>query len=122
MNSNIEMSHILRSDMKKSLPLIDRGEGIYLYDTAGKRYLDGSSGPVTCNIGHSGEEIAHALASQAKNVFYLYRKHFTSDSIEKLADLITEMAPEGLTRVFFVSSGSEASEMALKIARQYWLA
>jgi adenosylmethionine-8-amino-7-oxononanoate aminotransferase len=120
-NSDVETSHILHADILKTLPTIERGEGIYLYDTSGKRYLDGSSGPVACNIGHGVKEIAEALGAQAERVCYVYRKHFTSEAIEKLADLIVEMTPGTLKKVFFLSSGSEASEMAAKIARQYYL-
>ena len=114
-------THILRPNLGKTLPTIERGEGVYLFDTTGKRYLDGSSGPVVCNIGHGVKEIAKALADQAGKVAYVFRSQFTSDPIEKLADLIAEMAPGGLNRVFFVNSGSEATEMAVKIARQYYL-
>ena len=116
-----ETSHAFYSNLRENLPTIDRGEGVYLYDTNGKRYLDGSSGPVACNIGHGVKEIAEALAAQAEKVSYAFRSQFTSEPIEKLADLIAEMAPGDLNRVFFLSSGSEASEMAAKIAQQYYL-
>jgi adenosylmethionine-8-amino-7-oxononanoate aminotransferase len=67
------------------------------------------------------KEIGEAYAAQAEKVGYVFRSHFTSHAIERLADLIAEMAPGDLTRVFFLSSGSEATEMATKIARQYYL-
>jgi len=121
MKGNVDTGHGFHSDMHGTLPTIDRGEGVYLYDTNGKRYLDGSSGPVACNIGHGVKEIAEALAAQAEKVSYVFRSQFTNEPIEELADLIAEMAPGDLNRVFFLSSGSEASEMAAKIARQYYL-
>jgi adenosylmethionine-8-amino-7-oxononanoate aminotransferase len=76
---------------------------------------------VVCNIGHGVKEIGEAYAAQAKKVAYVFRSHFTSEPVEKLASLIAKMAPEGLDRVFFVSSGSEGTEMAAKIAHQYYL-
>jgi len=121
MKRTAESSHVFQSNMRVTLPVVERGEGVYLYDTNGKRYLDGSSGPVACNIGHGVKEIAEAMAAQAEKVSYAFRSQFTSEPMEKLADLIAEMAPGDLKRVFFVSSGSEASEMAAKIARQYHL-
>ena len=121
MQKNIEHSHFLHYNLKSIAPTVERGEGIYLYDTSGKRYIDGSSGPVVCNIGHGVKEIGEAYAAQAKKVAYVFRSHFTSEPAEKLATLIAKMAPEGLDRVFFVSSGSEGTEMAAKIAHQYYL-
>jgi adenosylmethionine-8-amino-7-oxononanoate aminotransferase len=121
MIGSIDTSHVLHADMKKTIPTVKRGEGIYLYDVHGKRYLDGSSGPVACNLGHGIKEIAEVLASQAEEVAFVYRTQFTNEPIEKFAGLLAEMAPGDLNRVFFVNSGSEATEMAIKIARQYYL-
>ncbi len=121
MQKNIEHSHFLHYNLKSIAPTVERGEGIYLYDISGKRYIDGSSGPVVCNIGHGVKEIGEAYATQAKKIAYVFRSHFTSEPAEKLAMLIAKMAPEGLDRVFFVSSGSEGTEMAAKIAHQYYL-
>lgn len=119
-NENKE-SHFLHYNMKSIAPTVDRGEGIYLYDTNGKRYIDGSSGPLVCNIGHGVKEIGEAYAAQSEKVAYVFRSHFTSEPVEKLATLIAKMAPAGLEKVFFVSSGSEGTEMAAKIAHQYYL-
>ena len=121
MGKDIEHSHFLHYNLKSIAPTVERGEGIYLYDTSGKRYIDGSSGPVVCNLGHGVKEIGEAFAAQSDKVAYVFRSHFTSEPVEKLAALIAEMAPEGLNRVFFVSSGSEGTEMAAKIAHQYYL-
>ena len=114
-------SHFLHYNLKSMAPTIERGEGIYLFDTTGKRYIDGSSGPVVCNIGHGVKEVGEAYAAQAEKVAYVFRSHFTSGPVEDLATHIAKMAPEGLERVFFVSSGSEGTEMAAKIAHQYYL-
>jgi adenosylmethionine-8-amino-7-oxononanoate aminotransferase len=122
MGRTVETSQLVHADLRQSLPTVERGEGIYLYDTDGKRYLDGCSGPVACNIGHGAKEIAQAMAAQAERVAYVFRGQFTNEPTERLADLIAEMAPGDLSRTFLLSSGSEASEMAAKLARQYYLA
>lgn len=121
MKKEIEHSHFLHYNLKSIAPTVERGEGIYLYDKSGNRYIDGTSGPVVCNLGHGVKEIGEAFAAQSEKVAYVFRSHFTSEPVEKLATLIAEMAPADLNRVFFVSSGSEASEMAAKIAHQYYL-
>lgn len=121
MEKNIEDSHFMRYNLRSIAPTVKKGKGIYLYDSSGKRYIDGSSGPVVCNIGHGVKEIGEAYAAQAEKVAYVFRSHFTSEPAEKLAALIAEMAPKDLDRVFFVSSGSEGTEMAAKIAHQYYL-
>lgn len=100
--------------------MIDHGKGVYLYDTEGKKYLDGSSGAVTANIGHGVSEIIEAMQEQAKKVSFVYRSQFTSESAEKLAKKVAEMTPGDLNWCFFVNSGSEAVETAMKMAIQYW--
>jgi adenosylmethionine-8-amino-7-oxononanoate aminotransferase len=121
MEKNIEHSHFLPYNLRSIAPTVQKGNGIYLYDSSGRRYIDGSSGPVVCNIGHGVKEIGEAYAAQAEKVAYVFRSHFTNEPVEKLAAMIAEMAPKDLGRVFFVSSGSEGTEMAAKIARQYYL-
>ncbi len=121
MEKTVETSNVFHNDMRRTIPTIDRGEGVYLYDRSGKRYLDGSSGPLACNIGHGVREIAEALMEQTEKVSFVFHTQFTNEPIEKFADLISDMAPGDLNRVLFVSSGSEASEMAGKIAHQYHL-
>ena len=100
--------------------VIDHGKGVYLYDMEGKKYLDGSSGAVTANIGHGVPEIIEAMQEQAKKVSFVYRSQFTSESAEKLAKKIAKMTPGDLNWCFFVNSGSEATETAMKMAIQYW--
>lgn len=103
-------------------PLIDKGEGIYLWDTSGKRYIDASSGPIAVNLGHGNTRIMEAAIRQMEKVSYASRFFFENEPNTKLADLITEHAGPGLERAFFVSGGSEANESALKLARQYAVA
>jgi adenosylmethionine-8-amino-7-oxononanoate aminotransferase len=106
--------------LNANYPVIDYGKGVYLYDLDGKKYLDASSGAVTANIGHGVEEIIEAMNEQAKRVSFVYRSQFTSEAAEKLAAKISEMTNGDLNWSFFVNSGSEATETAMKIAIQYW--
>ena len=100
---------------------LDRAEGIYMWDKAGKRYLDGSSGAMVCNIGHSNPNVLAAMRAQMEKSTFGYRLHFETEPAEMLAEKVASLAPEGLNRVFFVSGGSEAVESAIKLARQYAL-
>jgi adenosylmethionine-8-amino-7-oxononanoate aminotransferase len=100
-------------------PTVARAEGIYLWDTEGKRYIDASSGPVVSNIGHGNERVVRAMTEQARKVAYASRVVFENGPNIELADLVTSLAGPGLERAFFVSGGSEATEAAIKLARQY---
>jgi adenosylmethionine-8-amino-7-oxononanoate aminotransferase len=103
-------------------PLLDRAEGIYMWDSAGKRYLDGSSGAMVSNIGHSNPAVLEAMRRQMEKSTFGYRLHFENEPAEEFARQIAERMPSGLDRVFFVSGGSEAVESCLKLARQYAVA
>ena len=100
-------------------PAIARGEGIYLWDVDGRRYLDASSGPVVSNLGHGNRRVLEAMRAQADKVTFAYPGLFESDANVVLADLVCRLAGPGLDRAFFVSGGSEATEAAIKLARQY---
>lgn len=102
-------------------PELDRAEGIYMWDTTGKRYTDGSSGAMVSNIGHSNPNVLAAMQKQMERGTFGYRLHFQTEASEKLAARAAALAPEGLNKVFFVSGGSEATESAMKLARQYAL-
>ena len=103
-------------------PVLDRAEGIYMWDKSGKRYIDGSSGAMVSNIGHSNPNVLAAMRRQMENSTFGYRLHFETEASEQLADKLAELSPDGLERVFFVSGGSEAVESTLKLSRQYALA
>ncbi len=103
-------------------PMVERGEGIYLWDQDGKRYIDGSSGPQTANIGHGNARVREAMVLQAEKVSYAFRSHFLNEPAELLAHEIADMTPDGLDQVFFGSGGSEVVEACVKLARQYALA
>ena len=100
-------------------PRVARAEGIYLWDTSGKRYIDASSGPMVSNIGHSNPHVLAAMKKQMDSATFAYRLHFENDAAESLAATTASLMPEGLDRIFFVSGGSECVESCLKLARQY---
>lgn len=102
-------------------PVIDRGEGIHLWDRAGRRYLDGASGALVANLGHGRREIAEAMAAQAARVAFAHTTRFTSDAQEEMAARLARLLPYGLCHTYPVSGGSEAVETAIKLARQYHL-
>ncbi len=104
------------------LPRVDRGEGIYFWDTDGNRYIDVSSGPVANNLGSGNARVLDAMRKQAERAAFAFPGQFESEANEKLADLLTSLAGPGLDRAFFVSGGSEAVESAVKLARQYAIA
>ena len=103
-------------------PTLDRAEGVYMWDKSGKRYLDGSSGAMVSNIGHSNPNVLEAMRRQMEKSTFGYRLHFETEASEALADRLAGLAPDGLERAFFVSGGSEAVESTLKLARQYAIA
>ncbi|MFN2399966.1 MAG: aspartate aminotransferase family protein [Gemmatimonadaceae bacterium] len=107
-------------------PRIVRGEGCFLYDDTGKRYLDACGGAFVANIGHGVAAIGDAMAAQARSIAYVSGAAFTHDPVEELAAELAALAPGGnggnLDKVYFLTSGSEATEAALKLARQYWVA
>jgi adenosylmethionine-8-amino-7-oxononanoate aminotransferase len=108
----------------KAYPHAVRGEGCFVFTSEGRRYLDASGGAAVVTIGHGVEEVARAMAEQASRVAFVHSSQFHTSAAEKLAQRILELAPEGMReggRVFFTSGGSEATETAIKLARQYWL-
>lgn len=113
-------SYLIKPILNEIYPCIDYGEGIYLIDKNGKRYIDGASGAVTANIGHGVREILEAMSTQAEKVSFVYRSQFTSEVAEELAYKISMACSGDLNWSFFVNSGSEATETAMKIAIQHF--
>jgi len=103
-----------------SFPLVTHGRGMYLFDENGKRYLDASGGAAVVNIGHGVRELGEALGSQAEKVGYLNGMQFSHPPVESLSKKISDFLPFAEGRVHFLSSGSEAIEASIKLARQYW--
>jgi adenosylmethionine-8-amino-7-oxononanoate aminotransferase len=117
----MKRSLLIKPMMNDYYPTATHGDGIYLYDDTGKKYIDGSSGAVTASIGHRVPEIIEAMHEQAKKVSFVYRSQFTSEPAETLAQKLNQLvnADEDYWS-FFVNSGSEATETAMKIAIQHW--
>ncbi|MEW5424631.1 aspartate aminotransferase family protein [Amorphus sp. 3PC139-8] len=103
-------------------PLISHAKGLYMWDVDGNRYVDATSGPVVSNIGHGNEAVLKAMTDQASRVCFASRALFRNQANIDLADTVAALAGEGFERVFIVSGGSEATEAALKLARQYTVA
>ena len=115
-------SHVFgRSARGGPPPTVAHGEGCYLIDTTGKRYLDGSGGAAVSCLGHSDASVKAAMQQQTDSVAYAHTGFFTSEPAEALADKLCQLAPKGIGRVYLLSGGSEAVEAALKLSRQYFL-
>ena len=113
-------SHLIFRDFKRRYPEIVRGEGVYLYDQSGKKYLDGTSGSAAvCNLGHGVADISRAVAAELDRYAYCPCHCFANRPSVELAALLAEIAPGRLNRAWTVSDGSEATEAAVKLARQY---
>lgn len=114
-------SHVFYRKLRHAYPIIARGEGCYLYDTEGRSYLDASGGAFVVNIGHGVAAIGDAMARQAAQLGYVSGAAFTHEPVEALAAALAARAPGDLELVYFLTSGSDAVEAALKLARQYWV-
>ncbi|MGZ7021650.1 MAG: aminotransferase class III-fold pyridoxal phosphate-dependent enzyme, partial [Ilumatobacteraceae bacterium] len=112
--------HFARHGAGITPPIITRGEGVRIWDSHGKSYLDGLSGLFVVQVGHGRAELAEAAARQAKQLeFFPLWSYATPPAIE-LAERLVAISPPGLTRVFYSDSGSTAVEIALKMAFQWW--
>ncbi len=116
------VQHFWTTGRQNPLPVIDRAAGVYVWDKAGNRYLDATSGPVACNLGHGNPAVLEALRRQADRVTFAYPSMFANDANDALGDRLTGACGPGFDRALFVSGGSEAMEMAFKFARQHALA
>jgi len=113
-------SPVFYRKLNRRFPKIEYGRGIYLFDEDGKRYLDGSSGAMVANIGHGVEEIAECVSEQLRRVAYVNGTIFTNGAVEELARELGEVLPGTLRYSYFLSSGSEAIEASVKLARQFF--
>ena len=114
--------NVFYRSMSHARPKIAYGEGIYLFDESGKRYIDGSGGPLVVNVGHGRTEIVAAMAQQAQAAAYVHATMFTSEPLEQYAAELAEVVPLPGARFYFLSSGSEVVEGAIKLARQIQMA
>ena len=115
------MSHLVHRSLRADPPLAVRGEGIYLYDQAGREIIDGSGGAAVACLGHGHPKVIAAIKAQLDKLAYAHTALFSCESAEELADIMVGHAPGGLTHAYFCSSGSEGNEAAIKLARQYFL-
>jgi len=113
------MSHVFGRDTRERSPIAVRGEGIYLFDDSGRAYLDASCGAGVSCLGHGHPLVGEAIKRQVDQLAFAYTGFFSNQPQEALADELIAHAPRGLARVFFCAGGSEGTEAALKLARQY---
>ena len=114
-------SNVFHRHCHSQLPTAVAGDGVYLIDQSGKRYMDACGGAAVSCLGHNHPDIKAALKSQVDQLSYAHSAFFTSQAAEQLAEKLTRLAPGNLNHAYFVSGGSEAVESALKLARQYFV-
>jgi adenosylmethionine-8-amino-7-oxononanoate aminotransferase len=117
--ARLASGHLFSLDPARSYPVLTRGEGVYVWDAAGRRYLDAIAGIAVVNLGYGRREIIEAMTRQAELLPFAVGNIFTNEPAEQLAAEVAQLAPAGLDWVHFSSGGSEANEIAIKLARQY---
>ena len=115
------MSSVFYRNPGHRYPVAARGEGVYVYDSEGKQYLDGSGGAAVSCLGHGHPVVVDAIKRQVDQLAYAHTAFFTNEPQEELAARVAARFPGSDARVYFLSGGSEANEAAIKLARQYWL-
>jgi len=114
-------THVFHRSLRATPPVAVRGQGAWLYDSAGRAYLDGSGGAAVSCLGHNHPDVRAAMHAQIDQLAYAHTGFFTTEVAEQLADRLVADAPAGTSHAYFVSGGSEAIEAALKMARQYFV-
>jgi adenosylmethionine-8-amino-7-oxononanoate aminotransferase len=117
----MNQTHVLHRSLRQTPPVAVRGQGVWVYDSAGHAYLDGSGGAAVSCLGHNHPDIQAAMHAQIDALAYAHTSFFTTEVAERLADRLVADAPAGISHAYFVSGGSEAVEAALKMARQYFV-
>jgi len=115
----ISKSSVFHRRLDYQYPVITHGNGIYLYDEQGKKYIDGVGGALVCNIGHGKKELARKIGKLAEKTTFLHAAQFTTRHMEDYAKKLSKVLPKGINKSYFVSGGSEAVETTIKLARQY---
>lgn len=116
------MGNVFYRNPLHDYPTAMRGEGVYLYDSAGRQYLDGSGGAAVSCLGHGNPAVVAAIKTQLDQLAFAHTAFFTNEPQEQLATKLVSRFGEAEAKVYFVSGGSEATETALKLARKYWVA
>ncbi len=114
-------THVMHRSLRQTPPVAVRGQGVWVYDSAGRSYLDGSGGAAVSCLGHNHPDIQAAMHAQIDALAYAHTSFFTTAVAEQLAERLVADAPPGISHAYFVSGGSEAVEAALKMARQYFV-
>jgi adenosylmethionine-8-amino-7-oxononanoate aminotransferase len=115
-----QRSHVLPLEFGRPMPVVARGEGVWIEDTAGRRYLDAmSGGSMAATLGHGRHDIVAAARAQAETLAFVHNERLTNPAQERLAEELIAVAPEGFARARFTVSGADANEMAIQIARSY---
>lgn len=114
-------THVFHRHLRTMPPRAVSGEGVYLVDAQGRRYLDACGGAAVSCLGHGHPEVLEAMHRQIDQLAYAHTSFFTTEVAETLADQLVRTAPPGMSHVYFVSGGSEAMEAAMKLARQYFV-
>lgn len=117
----MQVSHVIHRQLMKRPPVAAGGQGVYMTDADGHRYIDASGGAAVSCLGHGHPDVMAAMHRQIEQLSYAHTSFFTTEVAEQLADLLVATAPAGMSHVYFVSGGSEAVEAALKMARQYFV-
>ncbi len=113
-------TRVLPPELDRRYPKIVRGEGVWVHDSAGRRYLDAmSGGSMALTLGHGRQDLIEAAGKQAEQVAFVHNERLTNPAQEQLARELMSVAPDGFTRVHFVTGGAEANETALRMARSY---
>ena len=115
-----DRTHVLPLELGRAMPVIARGEGVWVEDAAGRRYLDSmSGGSMAATLGHGRRDIIAAARTQAEKLAYVHNERLTNPLQERLADELIAVAPRGFSRVKFTVAGADAIEMAIQLARSY---
>lgn len=118
MSANSNASRVFYRSLTTEFPMATGAAGVYLTDSTGKQYLDASGGAAVCPVGHGNKRVIEAIKTQLDKMAFAHTSFFTSEPAEQLAEILSEKAPGGAWRTYFVSGGSEANEAAMKMARQ----
>ncbi len=114
-------THVMHRSLRQTPPVATRGSGVWVYDSEGRSYIDGSGGAAVSCLGHNHPDVQAAMHAQIDAISYAHTGFFTTEVAERLADRLVAGAPAGTSHAYFVSGGSEAVEAALKMARQYFV-
>lgn len=113
--------HVFYRNLHWHYPTIERGEGVYLYDENGKRYMDGASGAAVSNIGHGRREIGEKMAEQTGKIEFAHGSRWATKPARELAEAISSITPPSVDKIYFTAIGSESNETAIKLCRTYFM-